>query len=464
MPPVEHVVVLMMENACFDRMLGCMAPLRPGLEGVDPARPQRNPDGRGGWVVQRQTTLRKLERDPRHYLPNGLAQYANGTNQGFVTDFINTHPRCTADEQSEIMAWYPHGFLPALHMLAEQFVVCDHWFSSLPGPTWINRLFAHSGSSLGQVNEPGGLFNSALHIYNERTLYDELSDNKVSWRIYFGDVPQSIVMTHQLLHLDHYRHFSHFDADVAKGDLPAYTFIEPTYFGPHKNDQHPPDDIMLGDELIAQVYNTLCANPALFAKTLLIVLYDEHGGFHDHVVPPPTVPPDDHTAQFGFDLLGFRVPAVLVSPLLDPGLNATVLDHTSLLKMAANLWPGVRPLGARAAQAADPLAGVVWRQTPRTDLPHAEVAPDIEQAGGLPQLDGFKASLFGLSHHIESLIGHEGARHALMQRSHEGLAGSFGQGALAHDRVAAFFEHAAASHLPPWLKKAMNEMRQKIGL
>lgn len=145
----------------------------------------------------------------------------------------------------------------------------------------------------------------------------------------FGDVPQSLVLTHQFKHLGSYRRFSHWHDDIAKGDLPSYTFIEPTYFGADENDQHPPHDVMRGDALIADVYNTLRASPALFGCTLLIVMYDEHGGFFDHVVPPHTVAPDGHTARYSFDRLGFRVPAIFVSPLLDPGVVREVFDHTS---------------------------------------------------------------------------------------------------------------------------------------
>ncbi|HET9148803.1 MAG TPA: alkaline phosphatase family protein, partial [Acetobacteraceae bacterium] len=291
--PIDHVVVLMMENNCFDRMIGCMAAVHEGLDGVDPAHPRCNPDTQdGGQVCQAETRSRNIDRDPKHYLANSLAQLDGGSNNGFVNDFVRTHPNSTKEERREIMGYYPRGFLPGIHTLAEHFVVCDRWFSSLPGPTWINRLFAHSGTSLGHIHEPGSLFSSSLHFYHQRTLYDELDDAKVSWRIYYGDVPQSLVLSHQWEHLENYRKYKHFEEDVAKGDLPGYTFIEPTYFGPHQNDQHPPHDVMRGDALIAGVYNTLRGKPDLFAKTLLIVLYDEHGGFYDHVVPPATVPPD----------------------------------------------------------------------------------------------------------------------------------------------------------------------------
>ncbi len=305
----------------------------------------------------------------------------------------------------------------------------------------MNRLFAHTGTSLGHVAEPGSLFNPNLHIYNERTLYDELTDAGVEWRIYFGDVPQSLVLTHQWRHLGNYRAFRHWEADLKAGTLPAYSFIEPTYFGPHQNDQHPPHDVMRGDALIAAVYNPLQANPESFARTLLIVLYDEHGGFFDHVVPPATVPPDEHTQHYAFDRLGFRVPAIFVSPLLDPGVAHAVYDHTSLLKMAAGQWQGVKPLGKRAKQANDPMAELKWRTTPRDDLPAAPIAPDIQPASPLPGIQGFKQSLFGLSHHLESLIDHTGHRSALMARAHEALHDSMGQGRLITDRIDGFLTH-----------------------
>lgn len=462
MPPIDHVVVLMMENACFDRMIGCMAEVHPGLDGVDPAHPRSNPDGASGTsVFQGPTTTRTIESDPRHFLPNSLAQLADGTNQGFINDFVHTHPTSTAEQRREVMAYYPRGFLPGLHTLAEHFVVCDHWFSSLPGPTWNNRLFAHSGTSLGSVEEPLSLFTSSLHLYNERTLYDELSDVGVSWRIYFGDVPQSLVMTHQFEHLGSYRRQKHWKDDVAAGDLAAYNFIEPTYFGPDCNDQHPPNDVMRGDALIAEVYNSLRANPALFARTLLIVLYDEHGGFFDHIVPPATVAPDEHTERYPFDRLGFRVPAVLVSPMLDPGVVSTVFDHTSLLRMASNLWPGVQPLGQRARQANDPIASATWRQTPRTDIPEAPVAPDIQPARRAATLEGFKESLVGLSHHLESQIKRPSVRGGLMARAHEALGDGWGQAKLATDRAGAFIDEGAETvGKLGWLLRAV---RKRVG-
>jgi phospholipase C len=160
-------------------------------------------------------------------------------------------------------------------------------------------------------------------------------------------------------------------------------------------------------------------------------------------VPPATVAPDDHTSEYAFDRLGFRVPAIFVSPLLDPGVAHDVYDHASLLKMAAGKWPGVKPLGRRAQQSNDPLAELTWREAPRTDLPEAPVAPDIQPARALPGLQGFKSSLFGLSHHLESLIDHAGHRGSLMGRAHEALDDSMRQGQLVTDRIEGFLADRA---------------------
>jgi phospholipase C len=438
MAPVQRIVVLMMENHSFDRTLGWLRSVRPAVDGVDPAALRSNPDWPGGAPVQQvPTSARHIADDPNHDLDNVLRQIDGGRMDGFVSDFAQSHPQTGLPERQEIMGYYVRGALPALHFLAESFVACDHWFSSVPGPTWPNRFFAHSGTSLGHVDMPEGVFSPALHLYDQRTLYDELSAAGVSWRIYYGDVPQSWVLTHQLDHLGNYRRFDAWTDDVAKGDLPDYVFIEPAYFGAAENDQHPPQDVLRGDVLIASVYNALRANTALFERTLLIVLYDEHGGFYDHAPPPPTVAPDGNTATFAFDLLGVRVGAVLVSPWLDPGVTATVFDHTSLLRMAADLWPGVTPLGARAAQANSPLAAVTWRSAPRTDLPAAPVA-DATPVMPLASLLGHKQALFGFTQYLQTLLPEGPAKQGLMARAHEAFEGSLAQSALAQDRVKAF--------------------------
>ena len=118
--------------------------------------------------------------------------------------------------------------------------------------------------------------------------------------------------------------------------------------GGEENDQHPPADVRNGEQLIADVYNAIRANDALWKSTLLIVTCDEHGGFYDHVTPPPTVAPDNHTAEWSFDQLGVRVPAILISPWVKREVIKTVFDHTSLLRYICDKW-NLPPLGLRTA-------------------------------------------------------------------------------------------------------------------
>jgi phospholipase C len=441
---ITHVVVLMMENHSFDRALGCMQTVDPRIEGVDPAHPRANPNWPNAAppIPQGLTESRAIDKDPGHDLDNVLRQIAN-SNQGFVADFAQKYPS-TAVERSEIMAYYPHGFLPALHYLADNFVVCDHWFSSLPGPTWPNRFFAHSGTSLGRVDMPEGIFNPSLHLYDQRTLYDELDDANVDWRIYYGDFPQSLLMTHQLDKLGHYRKFDQWAADVGAGNLPPYVFIEPSYFSTEENDQHPPQDVMRGDLLIANVFNALLANQSVFEKTLLVVLYDEHGGFYDHVEPPATVPPDRNTQSYAFNQYGVRVPAILVSPWLAKGCASMALDHTSLLKMASRLWPGVQPLGARTVRANDPSDAVNWLQLPRHGIGPAPLT-DVQAIIPQPQLTGQKQALFQYSQYLESKISDPAVKANLANQAYDAMSGAIAQGELAIKRLKAYL----AEHQPP---------------
>ena len=436
----DHVVVLMLENNSFDRMLGFL----PDADGVDPAVPRTNPDlgPNAPPVRQAPTTARNIAADPDHNLNDVLGQIADGM-QGFVASFARTYPNSPPAERQEIMAYYAPGVLPALHTLAEQFVVCDSWFSSVPGPTWPNRFFAHSGTSLGHVDMPEGVFTPGLHAYDQTTICDLLHRAGKSFAVYYGDFPQSLVLLHQLDHLDAYKKMPEFYADVraAESAFPAYVFIEPTYFGATPDDQHPPHDVLRGDALIASVYDALKSNPALFARTLFVILYDEHGGFFDHVEPPASVPPDSHTAIFAFNQYGVRVPAVLVSPLLDHAVLPETFDHTSLLRFLIDGWNvgggAAAPLGARAAQAADFAPLLRLRTSPRS-LPELPLAPAPRIAESVPALNAQQSALLGFSQYLESLIRDPALRAQLAARAHEAMGDPRTQGNLARDRLEAF--------------------------
>jgi phospholipase C len=364
----------------------------PNIEGVDPNNPGINIDSANGNTPRKQTPtaaqfVAKDFKVPHEYC-NVTAQIKDGMAH-FVDEFRRANPNAPATEADQVMAYFKDGDLPALHTLAKSFTVCDQWFSSMPGPTWPNRFFVHSGTSLGDVLMPDGAIDTVRMFfgrYSQRTLFDELSEKGISWRIYHGGIPQSIVLTHlkRLYFTDSFQAMDAFFADCGgvESDFPAYAFIEPRYFdGVHgaENDQHSPAGVVAGEQLIAEVYNAVRSNRALWESTLLVITYDEHGGFYDHVVPPKTVAPDEHTENYAFNQLGVRVPAVLVSPWVPQGVDHTQYDHTSILRYVCEKWalPAMclRTMPSAGAYQTGSFVSTISESKLRTDTPQTIVAP-----------------------------------------------------------------------------------------
>jgi phospholipase C len=161
-------------------------------------------------------------------------------NANFVLDYSEAYPSTTPLQRQQIMGYYEPGFLPAIHELARHFAVCDHWYSSVPGPNWANRFFVHSGTSLGRVQMPEDLDDSLLHPglyfgYDQVTIYDRLNERNVPWCIYHGDFPQSLVLTHQRT-IENARRYEFIDVYFSDAGgheerFPAFAFIEPSYYG-----------------------------------------------------------------------------------------------------------------------------------------------------------------------------------------------------------------------------------------
>jgi len=372
---IQHVVLLMLENHSFDQMLGALQEVFPDVNGVTPelAATRANLKLDGTAVVQKETSERQMAFDPKHEHINATAHLQNN-NGGFVQEFQKAYPQCSDKDLQEVMGYYPLDFLPALHVLGRQFTVCDNWFSSLPGPTWPNRFFALTGTCSGEVLMPAGAEMLNPKWYTEQsqhTIFDRLSERQKTWRIYHYDFPSSLVLARQRLaqNLAGYAKIDQFFTDAA-GDataFPAFTFIEPQYFGVGQNDDHPPHNVMKAEKLIADVYNALRSNPALWESSLLVVAYDEHGGFYDHVQPPATVAPDQNTQAYAFNQLGVRVPALLISPRCERHVEHTLFDHTSLLRYLSDKWE-LGPLGERTAQA-NSIGCAIAKAAPRNDTP-----------------------------------------------------------------------------------------------
>ena len=450
---IRHVVVLMLENRSFDHMLGCFQQIYPGLNGIDPVAPHRtNPDRENNPVEQAAGAERVLEHDPKHETrPDVLFwQLRDRENSGFVLDYAVNYPSSTDLDQQQVMLYHDLDTLPAFHSLAKAFTICDRWFSSVPGPTWTNRLFAMSGTSQGRVIMPSGIMDLNIHWYDQTTVFDRLNDKGISWKVYYGDFPLSLVLVNQRTSRNAARHrpYAEFCNDAA-GDadaFPSFCWIEPSYLNPGSNDDHPPHDVLSGEVLISDVYNRLRSNATLWKSTLLVVLFDEHGGFYDHESPPSAIPPDFHNEEYSFDRLGLRVPCILASPWFAKGVLPTQFDHTSLLKFMSERW-NLGSLGARTA-AANSFSNCVLNE-PRDEASMPEQIPSyptIPPPPARPQpesiLNDHELAILALSHLLEAL-GNEDAS-LIASRSRQLLSGGQSQRDVAVDRLDAFLKAAAS--------------------
>ena len=269
--------------------------------------------------------------------------------------------------------------------------MCDRWFSSVPGPTWPNRFFIHAATSDGVAT------NDVLHPFDMQTIYDSLSAKGLTWNIYYHDFPHSVALRRLWSRREAFRKYSDFAGDVQRGLLSNYSFIEPRYFdflGWHANDFHPPHDVRYADDLVADVYKILRAS-GHWDTCLLIVLFDEHGGYYDHVSPPRGVPnPDNQMSAdppFDFTRLGLRVPAVIASPWIEKGsVDSTVYEHASLPATISKLF-GLNAFLTARDRAANTFEGVLARSTPRGDAP-AELPTVGHPAEGVLARDPESAS------------------------------------------------------------------------
>jgi phospholipase C len=408
--PIKHIVVLMLENRSYDHMLGYLKQGTP-LTGneynlVDPANPESEKvyvSNASGYVTLPNPAHDVASVEKQEYGDFGKIVSPAPMN-GFVKVQIET-AKGDMELGKKIMQCFDPDKIPSLTTLAREFVLCDHWHSSVPGPTWLNRFFAHAATS------DGVSFDDAKHLFKMKTIFDFLFENGFSWNVYYGDIPQSIILQHQGDKLGHFKRFHKFYEDLENGKLAAYSFIEPRFISFHQwkaTDQHPPHDVKLGEYLIAEVYDTLRASP-YWEKSLLVVLYDEHGGFFDRVPPPDHVPnPDGKIAvnpPFEFTRLGVRVPAILVSPWVEKGqIDSTIYEHASLPATVRTLFGLPEALTARD-RAANTFEKNLTRSTPRTDAPMALPVPgepeEIQHHRKLLRANALEQWIRGLIQHGE---------------------------------------------------------------
>ncbi|OEL12937.1 Non-specific phospholipase C6 [Dichanthelium oligosanthes] len=337
--PIKNVVVLALENRSFDHMLGWMRRLLglpvDGLTGAEcnPNASAANSTTSSSICVSADADL-VVPDDPGHSFEDVLEQVfgnisaaAAQAQPASMSGFVRSALSVNALLSSAVMRAFRPSLIPAFSALAPAFAVFDRWFSSIPGPTQPNRLFLYSATSRGAVAH------NKLDLllgYPQRTIFDSLAADGRGFAVYFKTIPT--VLFYRRLRALRYaaRSFHRYDAafkdHARRGVLPALSVIEPRYFdltGTPADDDHPAHDVANGQRLVKDVYEALRASPQ-WNQTLLIVTYDEHGGFYDHVPTPVGVPsPDDIVSAapffFKFDRLGVRVPTIMVSPWIRKG-------------------------------------------------------------------------------------------------------------------------------------------------
>lgn len=414
---VQNVFVLVLENRSFDHLLGFSA-----ITGTDAVSGNhRSIDGLQGtetniyqgksYPVTHPADY-AMPTDPGHEFSDVLVQLAGENalypqggpypridNSGFVASYaLSASRKHLRVDPAEVMKCYEPSQVPVLTALAGEFVVCDRWFSAMPGPSWPNRFFLH-GASSGDLDDSPSL--EQLSEWELRhgfalpngTIFDRLHAASVPWRIYAGDNFPPVRALAGIKDSD-LRPYADFAADLTGDSYPAaYTFIEPDY-GHVTADyrcgtsQHPVDDITRGERLIKCTYEAIRQSP-VWETSLLVITWDEHGGLYDHVAPPAAMPPGDTPLRhhnkhgFAFDRYGPRVPAVVISPLIPANLiDGRLYGHTSILATVGRLF-GLPALTARDSAAND-LSTLVTLSRPRTDIPATLPEPAASGVTGCP--------------------------------------------------------------------------------
>jgi len=348
---IKTIVVVMMENRSFDHMLGylSLAPYNWQVEGLkntpawqDQASSVYGTSKYPPFLLTDPYDL--IDADPPHERDQIATQMGTAVNgvfpmNGFVINYANAKGAkpVNPDSQPPVMGYFTAEQVPVTDFFAQNFAICDHWFSSLPAGTQPNRLMAMSGFSKIDVNQ--------VPLPDQELVYDWLTKNKIRWRVYHEGMPFFAMMLPwipDLLTENHFRPLAQLYDDVQNeppGEFPQVIFIEPTYTDcPHigpSTDDHAPSAVKGGQEFLLEAYRCMTRVPDVWKGTVMVVTYDEHGGFFDHVSPPAlrTDPPPGALYKTGFDTLGVRVPSFVISPFVTPKtVFNQLLDHTSILK------------------------------------------------------------------------------------------------------------------------------------
>ncbi|CAN6444083.1 unnamed protein product [Victoria cruziana] len=423
--PVKTVVVLVMENRSFDHMLGWMKRVNPEIDGVTGAESNRlNAKDPSSPLIVFDDTSQYVDADPGHSFQAIREQIFGSENvsaypapmSGFAQQaYAMTN---STEMPTEVMNGFDPESVPVYRALVSEFAVFDRWFASVPASTQPNRLYIHSATSHGATSNIPALL---VEGYPQRTIFDCLDEEGMSFGIYYQNIPATLFYKslRKLRFATKFRPYDlRFKADARAGKLPNYVVVEQRYMDSKlfpANDDHPSHDVYRGQLLVKEVYEALRSGPQ-WNETLLLITYDEHGGFYDHVptpvrgVPSPDGIVGPEPFYFQFDRLGVRVPTIAVSPWIE---KATVVhgpegpfptsefEHSSIsatVKKLFNITSNY--LTKRGAWAGTFEKILQTRTTPRTDCPEQLPTPKrmrMSDANEEAKLSQFQRELIQLA-------------------------------------------------------------------
>jgi phospholipase C len=347
---IEHVVVVMMENRSFDHLLGWA----PGADGKQAGLSYADAAGQVHATHPLAPDFQGCAHpDPDHSYEGGRVEYDGGACDGWL--------RAGSNDDFAI-GYYGKHDLGFFKHAVEQGTVLDRYFAATMAETYPNRIYMHAAQTDRLTNT------TALSTLP--TIWDRLADKGLVGRYYFSDVPFLALWGAKYVGIS--RPLASFLADAQAGTLPQVSFIDPRFIDEESGtsgDDHPHSDIRNGEAFLNLVYSAVVRSPA-FAHTVLVINYDEWGGFFDHV-PPPTapIPAADAAAGNSDGRLGFRTAALVVAPWARAGAVSHVqFDHTSVLRLIEWRW-GLEPLTVRDASANN-LAAVL-------DFGHRRTRPEL---------------------------------------------------------------------------------------
>jgi len=354
---VKTVILLMFENRSFDHMLGHLSlqGINPNVNGLNVPLTQdhyRNIFNGKAYFPYPLYGLVPLTCDIPHEYDFVKTQLNwNPIQEKFLMDgFVKAYAKSSETEpvvEAEPMGYFTADQVPITSFLARNFCTCDNWFCSIPTSTQPNRTLAFTGDS--SIHLPG-----IQNISIKNNLFHWLNEAKINWKVYHDYISFFILYPGLWDHMlgdkfCNYKNF-HNDWQSQRDDSdPRLIIIEPTYHDcPHinkqPNDNHAPLSVGWGEEFLRGVYETVISNKDKWGETVMIVYYDEHGGFFDHV-PPPLLPYKT-TGEVGyqFDSLGPRIPGIIVSPFVEKGsVCNSLFDHTSVLQFLSEIFTSGTP-------------------------------------------------------------------------------------------------------------------------